>query len=66
MEGLSWFSSTLVMLRVRMLAPASGAVLAVLPLFFAWRSLDNYFYLVPFLVLAISLRERRNSQRVET
>jgi uncharacterized membrane protein len=62
MEGISWAGSAGVALRSRLLTPASGAVLAVIPLFFAWRSLDNYFYLVPFLVLAIILRERRLQQ----
>jgi hypothetical protein len=62
MEGISWAGSAGVALRSRLLTPASGAVLAVIPLFFAWRSLDNYFYLVPFLVLAIILTERRLQQ----
>jgi uncharacterized membrane protein len=48
---ICWFD------RARYLTPASGAVLAMLPLFFAWRSLVNYFYLVPILALAVVLTE---------
>jgi hypothetical protein len=35
------------------LFPATVAALGALPLFFAWRSLANYFYLVPVLALAV-------------
>jgi hypothetical protein len=65
MEGFTWLAGTLATLRLHILTPASCAVLAVVPLFFAWRSLDNYFYLVPFIALAIALRERRQGQRME-
>jgi uncharacterized membrane protein len=38
--------------------PAAGPILAVLPLFFAWRSLWPYFFYIDFIVLAgIALNE---------
>jgi hypothetical protein len=36
----------------RRTSPELGVVLAVLPLFFAWRSLFSYFFLVPLFALA--------------
>lgn len=53
-----WTGSALAFLRTRYLTSASGIVLAALPLFFAWRSLVNYFYLVPLLALAAVLAAR--------
>jgi len=50
-----WVGSMLAVVRTRYLTAASGVVLAALPLFFAWRSLVNYFYLVPLLALAVAL-----------
>ena len=48
-------------------AAAGGTVLAALPLFFAWRSLVNYFYLVPLLALAaVLVSQRRMEAAVET
>jgi hypothetical protein len=38
--------------RARRTSPELGAVLAVLPLFFAWRSLFSYFFLLPLFALA--------------
>ena len=54
-EVLAWGGGAYAFWRSRLLAPASVAALAALPLFFAWRSLVNYFYLVPLLALAITL-----------
>lgn len=51
----AWAGGVALSIRVRALAPAAVAVFAVFPLFFAWRSLVNYFYLVPLLTLAIVL-----------
>ncbi|GAC1445759.1 MAG: hypothetical protein NVSMB52_08170 [Chloroflexota bacterium] len=56
-EAVSWIGGLTVFIRLRWLAPASGVVFAALPLFFAWRSLVNYFYLVPLLVVAVMLAE---------
>lgn len=54
-ELAAWGGALVTASRVRILAPAAGAVFAALPLFFAYRSLVNYFYLVPLLTLAIML-----------
>lgn len=54
----SWIGGLIGTARYR-LPPASVAVFAALPLFFAWRSLVNYFYLVPLLALAITIAEQR-------
>ncbi|MBV9281054.1 MAG: DUF2029 domain-containing protein [Chloroflexi bacterium] len=62
----SWLACVAASLRLRFLTPASGVVFAALPLFFAWRSLVNYFYLVPLLVLAVALAERSPAARSET
>jgi hypothetical protein len=54
-ELAAWGGSTYAFWRSRLLIPASAAALGALPLFFAWRSLVNYFYLVPILALAFTL-----------
>jgi hypothetical protein len=43
-----------------------GLVLAVLPLFLAWRSLTTYFYFVglPAVVLLIARQKRKESKQV--
>ena len=38
--------------RRRKTSPELGAVLAIVPLFFAWRSLFSYFFLLPLFALA--------------
>lgn len=62
-EIAGWVAAFLLKLRVRSLPPAAVPVLAVIPLFFAWRSLVNYFYLAPLLTLAILLAERQRRER---
>lgn len=57
MEGASWIGGMAAARYHRVLLGGGAAVLASLPLFFAWRSLVNYFYLVPLLALAITLAE---------
>ncbi|HZU13605.1 MAG TPA: hypothetical protein VFB58_12265 [Chloroflexota bacterium] len=57
MEGTSWLAGTVAARYHRVLLGGGTAALAALPLFFAWRSLVNYFYLVPLLALAITLAE---------
>jgi hypothetical protein len=42
--------------RTRRTSPELGAVLAVAPLFFAWRSLFSYFFLLPLFALAAIAR----------
>jgi hypothetical protein len=38
--------------RTRRTSPELGVVLAIVPLFFAWRSLFSYFFLLPLFALA--------------
>jgi hypothetical protein len=52
-EMLAWAGGVAYFARTRLLIPATMGALAALPLFFAWRSLANYFYLAPLLTLAI-------------
>ena len=54
-EVLAWGGGAYAFWRSRLLTPTFVAALGALPLFFAWRSLVNYFYLVPLLALAITL-----------
>jgi hypothetical protein len=42
--------------RTRRTSPELGAVLAIVPLFFAWRSLFSYFFLLPLFALAALAR----------
>lgn len=56
-ELASWAGGVFASWRLRYLTAATGAALAGIPLFFAWRSLVNYFYLVPLIVLAVVLAE---------
>jgi hypothetical protein len=61
-ELATWGGSVYAFWRSRFLVPASVAALGALPLFFAWRSLVNYFYLVPILALAFTLAAPRQEQ----
>jgi hypothetical protein len=58
-ELASWLGSWAAFASSRLVTPAAMAVLGALPLFFAWRSLVNYFYLVPLLAIAMILVERQ-------
>jgi hypothetical protein len=60
-EMVAWAGGVALFARVRLLTPASAMVLGALPLFFAWRSLVNYFYLVPLLALAAALAMEHTS-----
>ena len=42
--------------RTRRTSPELGAVLAVVPLYFAWRSLFSYFFLLPLFAFAALAR----------
>jgi hypothetical protein len=66
-ELIVWIASIAAAARFRAVTLAGCSALAALPLFFAWRSLVNYFYLVPFLALAVVLADasRRSHQRLE-
>ena len=55
MEGLCAIACVLVAWRSRRTSPELGVVLALLPLFFAWRSLFSYFFLIPlFAAVAVA------------
>ncbi len=55
MEGLCAIACVLVAWRSRRTSPELGVVLALLPLFVAWRSLFSYFFLVPlFAAVAVA------------
>jgi uncharacterized membrane protein len=60
-ELVAWAGGIVAAARLRFITSASGMVLGALPLFFAWRSLVNYFYLVPLLALAAALAMERQS-----
>jgi uncharacterized membrane protein len=62
----AWAGSTLAAWRWPRLSPAAGAVFAALPLFFAYRSLLNYFYLVPLLTFGILVAQDRLAARPST
>jgi uncharacterized membrane protein len=67
-EVAVWLGSITAAARLRIITLAGCTALAALPLFFAWRSLINYFYLVPFLALAVVLADasRDSDRRAET
>jgi hypothetical protein len=44
-------------------APQAGLILAVVPLFFAWRSLIAYFVTVPLVVFGAALIEETGPER---
>lgn len=58
-EIAAWAAGTSAMALLRSLPPAAGIVLSGLPLFFAWRSLTSYFYLIPLITLAVVLADGR-------
>jgi len=61
LEGASWVGGWVTTACARYLTPAVGVALAALPLFFAWRSLVSYFYLIPILALGVILTENRHA-----
>ena len=52
--------------RARHSSPELGVVLAMLPLFFAWRSLFSYFFLLPLFALAAIARMPTGDLAAET
>jgi glycosyl transferase family 87 len=56
LEGLAFAVCLLVAWRARRTSPELGAVLATLPLFFAYRSLFSYFFLLPLFAFAAFVR----------
>ena len=56
LEGAAGIICLVVAWRTRKTSPELGAALAIVPLFFAWRSLFSYFFLLPLFVLAAVAR----------
>lgn len=55
LEALSALAFLVIAWRSRRTSPELGVVLALIPLFFAWRSLFSYFFLVPlFAAVAVA------------
>jgi Glycosyltransferase family 87 len=55
-EAVAGIVCLVVAWRTRRTSPELGAVLAIVPLFFAWRSLFSYFFLLPLFALAAVAR----------
>ena len=56
MEGIAMLICLAIAWRARRSSPEIGIVLALIPLFFAWRSLFSYFFLVPLFAFASLVR----------
>ncbi|MDO8506573.1 MAG: hypothetical protein Q7S41_03075 [Candidatus Limnocylindria bacterium] len=52
MEGVAMLACIAIAWRTRHTSPEIGIALALIPLFFAWRSLFSYFFLVPLFAYA--------------
>jgi len=55
-EAVAGIICLVIALRTRRTSPELGVVLAIVPLFFAWRSLFSYFFLLPLFALAAVAR----------
>jgi hypothetical protein len=55
-EAIAGIICLVIAWRTRRTSPELGAVLAIVPLFFAWRSLFSYFFLLPLFALAAVAR----------
>ena len=56
LEAIAGIICLVIAWRTRRTSPELGAVLAIVPLFFAWRSLFSYFFLLPLFALAAVAR----------
>ena len=52
LEGLAMLVCLAIAWRARRTSPEIGIALALIPLFFAWRSLFSYFFLIPLFAFA--------------
>lgn len=66
LEALAGLACVIVAWRARRSSPELGVALAVLPLFFAYRSLFSYFFLLPLFAFAAIARLPRGELGVET
>ena len=55
-EAIAGIICLVIAWRARRTSPELGVVLAIVPLFFAWRSLFSYFFLLPLFALAAIAR----------
>jgi len=56
LEAIAGIICLVIAWRTRRTSPELGSVLAIVPLFFAWRSLFSYFFLLPLFALAALAR----------
>lgn len=52
MEGVAMVACLVIAWRTRRSSPEMGIALALIPLYFAWRSLFSYFFLIPLFAFA--------------
>ena len=52
LEGIAMLACLAIAWRARRSSPEIGIALALIPLFFAWRSLFSYFFLIPLFAFA--------------
>jgi hypothetical protein len=56
LEGIAAVAALVIAWRTRRTSPELGVVLAMVPLWFAWRSLFSYFFLLPLFAFAVLVR----------
>ncbi|HEX9435732.1 MAG TPA: glycosyltransferase 87 family protein [Candidatus Limnocylindria bacterium] len=66
LEGIAAVTVLIVAWRSRRTSPELGVVLAMVPLFFAWRSLFSYFFLLPLFAFAALARMPAGELSAET
>jgi len=66
LELLAIVACIFVYLRWRNAGTGMGFALAVMPLWFAWRSLTTYFYFVTLPALALALSDEQDARALES
>ena len=56
LEAVAGIICLVIAWRTRRTSPELGSILAIVPLFFAWRSLFSYFFLLPLFAFAAVAR----------
>jgi len=56
LEAIAGIICLVIAWRTRRTSPELGSILAIVPLFFAWRSLFSYFFLLPLFAFAAIAR----------
>jgi len=62
LEGIAFVTAVLWYSRYCRRYPQTGIVLAIIPLFFAWRSLVSYFFYIDIILLAYIMVHDRSAQ----